>query len=218
MIGRNNRGNSTTSGGRGSNSNNRGTQSRGSQASSRRAQPRDNGRDMNTRGNNNGRGVSGLAASAVAATVVNRVVNNVMDNNNSRHVTQQGMDQIEVANRPSKTRALKEIRDRTGASLSEANNAYERNHFDIEAAIRDLSGTFSHQVSTIECSSCRTQNASDVRFCSNCGSGMEASSHEQQPPIETAQPVSGPLTCSGCKANLTGVTENVCPYCRSAFR
>ena len=181
-------------------------------------------RNANVRGNNNGIGLGGVAASAAVASVVNRVVNNTMQTNNQINAMQQNMNQAQIGKRPSKVRALKEITDRTGVSLSEANNAYERNNFDIEAAIRELTGLppldpmqSQQMAGTIGCPSCRTQNPAHAKFCSNCGGGMEPITEQQTPAIEAQQPPV-PQNCSGCKANLIGETGNVCPYCRTVFR
>jgi len=174
-------------------------------------------RNANARGNSNsGMGLGGIVKSAVAATVASQVLGNVMDNNDMIG----GAIQQDGRGRNSPVRDIKEIRDRTGASLSEAKGAYDRNNQNLEAAIRELMGQGHHdansqQIVTIGCPSCRTQNPEHVKFCSNCGGGLEVDTPATQPQQAES---SGPLTCAGCKANLTGVTGNVCPYCRTAFR
>lgn len=202
---------------------------RGNNATGRNANtnPRGNSvgnRNANVRGNNNGIGLGGVAASVAVASVVNRVVNNTMQTNNQMNAMQQNMNQAQIEKRPSKVRALKEITDRTGVSLSEANNAYERNNFDIEAAIRELTGLppldpmqSQQMAGTMGCPSCRMQNPIHAKFCSNCGGGMEPITEQQTPAIEAQQPPV-PQNCSGCKANLIGETGNACPYCRKVFR
>ena len=61
------------------------------------------------------------------------------------------------------------------------------------------------------CPSCHTGNPQHAKFCLNCGSGFSIE------PQQTSQAVPS-TNCPGCKANLTGVNGNFCPYCRSAIR
>ena len=61
------------------------------------------------------------------------------------------------------------------------------------------------------CPSCQSGNPQHAKFCLNCGSGFMTA----QPVQQQAAPLNN---CSGCKANLTGITGNFCPYCRSAIR
>ena len=216
MIGRN-RGNN---GGRNTNSRDSG---RGNSSSRNNG----GGRNANNRDNNNGIGLGRVAKSAAVATVVNRVVNNALDSRNNGS-TRQGMNHDQRFNdRPGSNtpvRDIAEIRERTGASLGEAKGAYDRNNQNIEAAIRELMGhghSTHHQQAqaiTIGCPNCRTQNPEHTKFCSNCGGGLEPVRDATQPQVVQPQSVEPPGNCSGCKANLTGVTGNVCPYCRTAFR
>ena len=59
------------------------------------------------------------------------------------------------------------------------------------------------------CPSCNTGNPQNAKFCLNCGSGFVSAEQPQQ--------AAAPSNCPGCKANLTGITGNFCPYCRSAI-
>lgn len=165
------------------------------------------------RNNNSGMGLGGIVASAVAATVANQVVNNVMDQASTTQT------------RRTPVRDIQHIREVTGASLSEAKRAYDDNNQNVEAAIFALTGQSVNQHASrpqqsmvmIACNSCRTENPQHVKFCSNCGNDMQLGVNEQPTVSQVEQPTE-PLICSGCKANLTGVTGNVCLYCRTAFR
>ena len=65
---------------------------------------------------------------------------------------------------------------------------------------------------TTICPSCQSGNPQHAKFCLNCGGGISTAASPQQE-------VPAPLTaCPGCKANLTGITGNFCPYCRTAIR
>ena len=71
------------------------------------------------------------------------------------------------------------------------------------------------QVMNNICPSCNSGNPQNAKFCLNCGSGFAAQSAHAQP---AGQQQAAPLNnCPGCKANLTGVNGNFCPYCRSAI-
>lgn len=62
------------------------------------------------------------------------------------------------------------------------------------------------------CPSCNTGNPQNAKFCLNCGGGFVLAESQQ---TGQASPLNN---CPGCKANLTGVNGNFCPYCRSAIR
>jgi len=72
------------------------------------------------------------------------------------------------------------------------------------------------------CPNCNSGNPQHAQFCLSCGGGLATAQpvqqqQQQQQPVE--QPQQSALSnCPGCKANLTGVTGNMCPYCRSAIR
>ena len=67
-------------------------------------------------------------------------------------------------------------------------------------------------VMTNICPSCHTGNPQNAKFCLNCGGGFATAGSQQ---TQQAAPLNN---CPGCKANLTGVNGNFCPYCRSAIR
>ena len=77
----------------------------------------------------------------------------------------------------------------------------------------DTSGMQQHvqpQTTTVVqvCPSCQSRNPDHAKFCLNCGGGFAA-------PQSAPQQATKSNNCSGCKANLMGITGNFCPYCRS---
>ena len=174
--------------------------------------------------NNSGMSLGRVAKKAAVATAVNRVVgntiNNRMGNTNSRGFNNTLGNQMQQSS-STPVRDIKEIRDRTGASLHDAKRAYERNYNNIDLAIAELTGHPPQQETTNICPNCNNGNPQHAQFCLSCGGAMADANQQQQPIGQQQQPVQPEQqrlsTCPGCKASLAGVTENVCPYCRSAI-
>jgi len=66
---------------------------------------------------------------------------------------------------------------------------------------------FDPQSLTNHCPSCNAANLEHAKFCLNCGAGLTES-------IQPEQQTSAPTNCDGCKADLTGIDGNFCPFCR----
>jgi len=60
------------------------------------------------------------------------------------------------------------------------------------------------------CPNCNSGNPQHAKFCLNCGGGFTIAGQQQQ----AAQP----NNCPGCRADLTGINGNFCPYCRTSIR